>query len=148
MKKLVFTLIIFTCSLHLFAGNPGSNYACWSYSNNKFYTSYWKDDIRPGWGIFLYHYYNDASGVINGTYNNPNCGEINPNNSYVWFQTWSPCFININGSIYQGNLGTINYNNYNQCNAPLDDSISILFVASAAFTFVFLRKQQKLAIWN
>jgi len=144
LKKVVFTFVFFVCSLHLFAGDPGPNYACWQYGNNNFYTHYWKDDTYSNWGS-TYHYYDDASGVITGTYSNsPNCGEINPNNSSVWTQSGGSCFISINGNIYQGNLGIINYSNYNQCNLPLDDSISILCLASASLAFVALRKQKKL----
>ncbi|MNK77271.1 hypothetical protein D3C87_968660 [compost metagenome] len=143
LKKLVFAIVFFVCSLNSFAGDPGSNYACWEYGANNFYTHYWKDDTYSNWGSTQYHYYDNASGVITGTYNNsPNCGEINPNNPggvIVWSQGGGSCFININGSIYQGNLGTIDYSNYNQCNVPLDESIVYLLIVATIFGFGAVR---------
>ncbi|MCX2492561.1 hypothetical protein OQX63_03700 [Pedobacter sp. PF22-3] len=149
MKKVVFTLVFFSCSLNLFAGNPGPNYACWGYLNNKFYTHYLKDDTYLSWGWGLkFPYYDSASGVINVAYYKADCNEINPNNPFVWTPRGGTCFINMNGSIYQGNLGTINYGNFNPCNVSLDDSIWILYLASALLAFIVLTKQKKLAICN
>lgn len=109
-----------------------------------FYTHYWKDDTYPGWGATEYHYYDDSAGIITGSYNTtPNCGEINPNNPggiIVWSQGGGSCFISQHGNIVQGNLGTIDYSNYNQCNLPLDDSIYLLFGASL-FAVCFIRSK-------
>ena len=135
LKVLVLTSLF---SSPLFASN-----ACWSYGNNMYYTHFWKDDIYPGWGYTTYPYYDDQPKVYDGAYKTVLlCGEINVNESGMWTPSGTTCFIKINGTIQQGNAGTIDYSNFREC--PIDDHVPFLLIGVCLF--MLFRKRRHLLL--
>lgn len=136
-------LTILALAFFLFLSPLFASNACWSYGNNMFYTHFWKNDTYPGWGSTVYQYYDDLPKVYDGAYKGSLlCGEINVNLPGTWTPNGTTCFIKIAGVINQGNAGTIDYTNFNEC--PIDDYVPLFLLLVSAYvlfrTKPFLQK--------
>ncbi|MEE1945118.1 hypothetical protein VRU48_08365 [Pedobacter sp. KR3-3] len=138
MKRLIFFLILnILFAEKLFAGNPGSNYGCFSYTESLFYTHYLKDDTYSNWGG-TYHYYDTGNYIYEVDENSTGCGIINTTSNM--HSTGQICFIEKPGNvIVQGDLRT--YSGVTPC--PLDNGTWFLLLAFGAGGFWLLRTNFK-----
>jgi hypothetical protein len=141
LNKIIFFALLFTLSLISIkssASDPGPSYSC-LVPNEAVYTNWLKTDFAPGnafWGPWQYY---DTTGVNytvdynQGNY--PSCGYVNPGTQFS--ESGQVCFVQKGFNTYsQGALGQLH--DLTVCNAPIDDSIYMLFCASS-FAVFFIR---------
>ena len=134
LKRLIlFLLVSLSFATKLFAGNPGSNYGCFSYTEGLFYTHYLTDDTYSNWGG-TYHYYDTGNYIYTVDENSTGCGIINTNSNMQ--STGQICFIKKpSGSVVQGDLRT--YSGVTPC--PIDDYVPLLLLLVASLGWSLIR---------